>query len=1290
MAGLGVNEQHLVVLGGAAVYSEFRVEALNARLADRAGGVQLAESQWLFLGSWSATPGAADRQRLEGLLESTTLAADGPADLYIVPRLGTVSPWSSKATDIARLCGLGEIQRLERGRRIRVSGLDTLANRDAVLNLLHDPLTETVLHDPAALAHCFAAPARRNLRRLSLGADPQAALAQANQDWGLALSEIEISYLAAYYAQAGRDPTDAELMMFAQINSEHCRHKIFNANWTVDGAAYPHSLFDMIRMTYAANPDGILSAYHDNAAILDAMPTTRFVRGDDGTFAPLEEAAAIAIKVETHNHPTAIAPHPGASTGSGGEIRDEAATGRGGKPKAGLGGFSVGDLRIPHFAQPWESDAPLPPRLAPALDIMLEGPIGAASYNNEFGRPNLTGYFRTLDAQRGGRRWGYCKPIMIAGGMGSVRPQHAHKLRVQPGAKIVVLGGPGMLIGLGGGAASSLHAGASSEDLDFASVQRANPELERRCQEVIDACWAQGAANPIQSIHDVGAGGLSNAVPEILHDNDLGGRIALAEIPRADPSLSPMELWCNESQERYVLAIQPEDIDGFAALCERERCPYAVIGEATAERQLVLDGPDGDTVNLPMPVLLGKLPAMERSAQAFCASVEEQMPAPASVSEVLERVLRLPAVASKNFLITIGDRTVGGLVCRDQFVGPWQTPVADVAVTAAGYAGQNGEAMAMGERSPLAMHDAPASGRMAVGEAVTNIAAARIAQLADIRLSANWMAAAGAAGQGEALLATVQAVGAELCSELKIAIPVGKDSMSMQTQFVAHGAEHSVTAPVSLVISAFAPVTDVDATLTPQLRLDGIDTALIIVDLGAGRNRLGGSALAQVYQCGGGVVPDLDEPARLAQFFALIQDLRSEQRIFAYHDRSDGGLAVSLLEMAFASHCGLDIELDVDEIIPALFAEELGAVIQVGTADVGAVLTRFGNAGIEAHFIGQPTVNQDIVIRACGQIEFSGTRAGLQRWWAETSFRMQALRDDPDCAQEEYDGLLDESDPGLHAALSFDPVDDVAAPWIQISRPRVAILREQGVNGQVEMAWMFARAGFEAVDVHMSELLSGQRTLDEFVGLAACGGFSYGDVLGAGRGWAKSILFNERARAGFAEFFADSSKFVLGVCNGCQMLAAVQELIPGSTGWPQFVGNRSEQFEARLSLVEIPESRSLLFAGMAGSRLPVAVAHGEGRAQFGQAEDAQKLADNGQLAMRFVDHFGAVAQRFPANPNGSVAGVTGLTNADGRITIMMPHPERLTRATSFSWKPDDWGQESPWLRMFRNARVWVA
>ena len=1217
--------------------------------------------------------------------------------LLVVPRIGTISPWSSKATDVAHNCNLGRVRRIERGIWYTVAG--QVHDEPALKAALHDRMTESVLASATEAERLFVHAQPRPLQAIEMLGAGREAIEVANLSLGLALAPDEIDYLAESFRALGRDPTDVELMMFAQANSEHCRHKIFNADFVIDGEKQPQSLFQMIRCSTAASPTGVLSAYKDNAAVVDGPEADRFFPDPDtNIYAFLREPVGILMKVETHNHPTAISPHPGASTGSGGEIRDEGAVGRGSKPKAGLTGFVVSNLRLPGAVQPWEKDYGKPGRIASALDIMLEGPIGGAAFNNEYGRPNLAGCFRTFEMEvpgpSGPEVRGYHKPIMLAGGFGNIRLPHVKKAEVPPGAAIVVLGGPAMLIGLGGGAASSMASGASEEDLDFASVQRDNPEMQRRCQEVIDRCWALGEANPIYSIHDVGAGGLSNALPELVHDSGRGAVFELRKIPNDEPGMSPKEIWCNEAQERYVLAVATDALGRFAELCSRERCPFAVLGQATADGRLVLtDSHFGDRpIDMPLSLLLGKPPKMLRRAERVRAVGTPFLSADLDLHEAILRVLRLPSVADKTFLITIGDRTVTGLVCRDQMVGPWQVPVADAAVTTTGYHGYTGEAMAMGERTPLALLNAAASARMAVGEALTNLASAPIAQIGDVKLSANWMAAAGHPGEDARLYEAVHAVGCELAPALGIAIPVGKDSMSMSTVWHEAGQERRVTAPLSLMVSAFAPVTDVRLALTPQLRLDQGDTELLLVDLGMGHHRLGGSALAQVYGQVGDETPDLDDPAVLKTFFATIQQLNRDGLLLAYHDRSDGGLFVTLLEMAFAGGCGLAIDLaGLACAAPALlFSEELGAIIQVRKRDAAAVRAAFAGSAGHIHVVGHPLAGQDIVFRRGDHTLIEETRANLRRVWSDTTFAMQALRDDPTCAREEHESRCDESDPGISLRLTFDFRQDVAAPLVgRGAKPRVAILREQGVNGQVEMAAAFHCAGFEAVDVHMSDILSGRMDLDSFRGLAACGGFSYGDVLGAGEGWAKSILFHVRARAAFERFFARPDTFTLGVCNGCQAVSNLKEIIPGAQDWPRFVRNRSEQFEARLALVRIEESPSVLLRGMAGSQLPIAVAHGEGRAEFDSDLQQANLEKAGLVAGRFVNHYGAIATRYPDNPNGSPGGMTALTTPDGRVTILMPHPERMFRAVQHSWRPADWGEDGPWIRLFRNARVFV-
>jgi len=1301
----------MLELRGAPALSPFRSRKLHTRLQDIVPAVEHVYAEFMHFTDLEFPLSESDQAVLDRLLTyGPSVSAEEPDGVLflVVPRPGTLSPWSSKATDIARNCGLRQIRRIERGIAyyVKANRKLSLEQREKIAALLHDRMTQKVFHEMGGAELLFHTDEPRTLNRVPVLSGGRQALVDANRSLGLALAEDEIDYLVKSFSDLERDPTDVELMMFAQANSEHCRHKIFNASWDIDGEGQEKSLFAMIRNTFEMNSEGVLSAYKDNASVIAGSRGGRFFpEPDTGVYRYHEEDIHILMKVETHNHPTAIAPAAGAATGSGGEIRDEGATGRGSKPKAGLSGFTVSNLNLPNDPQPWELGYGKPERIASPLDIMIEGPIGGAAFNNEFGRPNLAGYFRTFEEAvpgAGGEEVrGYHKPIMIAGGLGNIRASHVEKGNIPVGAKLIVLGGPSMLIGLGGGAASSMDSGSSNENLDFASVQRDNPEMERRCQEVIDRCWQMGDDNPICFIHDVGAGGLSNAMPELVKDGGRGGRFELRDIPSDEPGMSPLEIWCNESQERYVMAVAPENLEQFDALCRRERCPYAVIGEATEAHHLELGDSyfDDRPVDLPMDVLFGKPPRMHRSVSRSSFTKPIFDSTKIDLNDAVSRVLRLPSVGSKSFLITIGDRTITGLVARDQMAGPWQVPVSDVAVTSSSFDVKTGEAMAMGERTPVAVIDAPASGRMAVGEVITNLAAAPVAKLSDIRLSANWMAAAGHPGEDENLYETVRAVGMELCPALGITIPVGKDSMSMKTVWEEDGGEQkSVTAPLSLIISGFAPVTDVDRTLTPQLATDAGNTDLILIDLAAGQNRLGGSALAQVYRQVGAVAPDLDDPEDIKAFFAVIQGLNADSKLLAYHDRSDGGLFVTLAEMSFAGHTGIDIKLDglaedASQFARELFNEELGAVIQVRREDTGFVLQQFSAAGLGDHTSVIGTVNQDDHIRYTfeGQSVISRPRTDLQRLWAETSYRVQSLRDNADCAQEEFDNLLDNSDPGLHAELTFDINDDISAPYINTgARPRVAVLREQGVNGQVEMAAAFDRAGFESVDIHMSDLLSGRVSLEGFNSLVACGGFSYGDVLGAGEGWAKSILFNDRVRDQFAAFFNRQDTLALGVCNGCQMLSNLHELIPGSEGWPRFVRNQSEQFEARLVMAEVPASPSAFMEGMAGSRMPIAVAHGEGKVEFPAGTSADQLSDSELIALRYVDNRGEVTTRYPWNPNGSEAGITGVTTRDGRVTILMPHPERVFRTSQLSWHPADWGEDAPWIRMFRNARRWFS
>ncbi|MDX1341733.1 MAG: phosphoribosylformylglycinamidine synthase [Reinekea sp.] len=1227
------------------------------------------------------------------------------SSVWVTPRSGTISPWATKATDIAHNSALTSIRRIERGIRYWLIGEDELSDKDrkVAAGLLHDRMTESVFFEEPAEDTLFEHHDPKALTTVDILAEGRDALANANKTLGLALADDEIDYLVNAYQELGRNPTDVELMMFAQANSEHCRHKIFNADWTIDGEASPWSLFKMIKNTYEHNSHGVLSAYKDNASVIEGFTGARYYPDATHQYRYHEENIHILFKVETHNHPTAIAPFAGAATGAGGEIRDEGATGAGGKPKAGLTGFTVSDLRIPGFEQPWESAYGKPGRIVSALDIMIDGPLGGAAFNNEFGRPNLIGYFRTFEqavkGANGSEVRGYHKPIMIAGGYGNIKEEHIEKAwdAIPVGAKLIVLGGPAMQIGLGGGAASSVDSAEGNEDLDFASVQRGNPEMERRCQEVIDRCWAMGEQNPIAFIHDVGAGGLSNAFPELVADGGRGGQFELRNIPNDEPGMAPLAVWCNESQERYVLAVPPENMDTFDALCQRERCPYAVIGTATENDQLVVaDSHFGNnSVDMPLNVLLGKPPKMSRQFNRVDFEKDTFSTKGLDVADVIERVLRLPSVASKSFLITIGDRSITGMVARDQMVGPWQIPVADAAVTTSGYQGYTGETMAMGERTPVALVNPAASGRLAVAETLTNLAGSAIGEMKKVRLSANWMAAAGHPGEDEALYDTVKAVGLELCPELDLTIPVGKDSMSMRTTWQEDGKEKSVTAPLSLIVTGVAPVLDVRKTVTPELKTQAGETDLILIDLGRGQNRLGGSAIAQVYRKVGDIAPDVDDSEDLKAFWAVIQGLIADEKLLAYHDRSDGGVFATLTEMAFAGRVGVDIDTDRfsdEDLLAALFNEELGAVIQVRKADTAEVLQQLSGAGLGdcSAVIGQPNDDDFIRVLSQGDEVYVKPRTDLLRMWSETSYRMQALRDNESCAEQEFDRLLDANDPGLSVALSFDVNEDITAPYINTgSRPKMAVLREQGVNGQLEMAAAFDRAGFDSIDVHMSDILAGRVQLADFNGLVACGGFSYGDVLGAGEGWAKSIRFNEAAKLQFARFFEDTQKFALGVCNGCQMISNLREIIPGTEAWPHFVRNQSEQFEARTVMVEIPESPSILLAGMAGSKMPIAVAHGEGRAEFRDEAHLSTALNSGLVALRYVDNYGNVTEQYPLNPNGSPAGMNGFTTADGRVTIMMPHPERVFRAVTNSWKPQEWQEDGAWLRMFRNARVWL-
>ncbi len=1447
------------VSAGKPALSSFRLEKLCATIKDAVPNVVLVDTRhWYFVAFKSmalAESDAALLDRILGLDEAAgepdgaakleplqggrhgvpqgdaggvcsqarrPLSQPGTSDstlvqrLLVVPRLGTISPWSSKATDIVQHCALPMVDRIERGVAYCFKTRDgkTLSEqeRKATMPLLHDRMTESILFSfDGAAEKIFKHGTPVPLSTVDILHGGRAALEAANRTMGMALSADEIDYLVENFGKLKRNPTDVELMMFAQANSEHCRHKIFNADWVIDDEQQPYSLFGMIRNTHELHPEGTVVAYSDNSSVIEGAQIERFYPRADGGYAYSEELTHTLMKVETHNHPTAIAPFAGAATGAGGEIRDEGATGSGSKPKAGLTGFSVSNLCIPGFIQPWEvfphpqslsrrerevEPSPSgrgqgeeaiygrPSRIASPLQIMLDGPIGGAAFNNEFGRPNLAGYFRTFEEQVNGEMRGYHKPIMLAGGVGNIKAEHTHKHPLPQGALLIQLGGPGMLIGLGGGAASSMDTGANAENLDFDSVQRGNPEMQRRAQEVIDRCWQMGGNNPILSIHDVGAGGISNALPELVHGGGKGAHFELRAAPSEERGMSPMQIWSNEAQERYVLAIAPERLAEFKSLCERERCPFAVLGHATVGDQLTVHDSEFNNhpVNMPLSVLFGKPPKMTRKVKRETVKLPAFDASKIDLREAIERVLHLPSVADKTFLISIGDRTVGGLTARDQMVGPWQVPVADVAVTLMGFNTHCGEAFALGERTPLAVLNAPASGRMAVGEAITNIAAARIEKIGDIKLSANWMAAAGHHGEDAALFDTVHAVGMELCPQLGISIPVGKDSMSMKTSWVetpitpspqpsdettshstrpskndvqvagypargegAGSVRKEVTAPLSLIVTAFAPCTDARATLTPQLAAD-LDTVLLLIDLGQGRNRMGGSALAQVYKQVGNVAPDVDDARHLRIFFDLIQRFNADGKLLAYHDRSDGGMFAALCEMAFASHIGLDVNLDElkGDAISALFNEELGALVQVRRSDLAEIFVQCDEAGLAAvHEVATLNTLGTIEIKRAGKTLFSENAIMLQRIWSETTYQMQQLRDNPACVQQEYDRILDANDPGLYVKLTYNPNESpltargehvepqasAVRPEVSkgngaqtahfgsiphhertaypstsplvlsgvegsgrtaaaaLSRPKIAILREQGVNGQVEMAAAFDRAGFAAVDVHMSDIISGRIVLADFKGVAACGGFSYGDVLGAGEGWAKSILFNPRARDEFEAFFQRSDTFALGVCNGCQMMSNLHEIIPGAAPWAHFARNQSEQFEARFVMVEVQASPSILFDGMAGSCMPIVVSHGEGYADFGSAN---KLAVAQPLVtLRYVDNTGKPTEIYPLNPNGSPQGITGLTTPDGRFSIMMPHPERVFRAVQNSWYPREWQENGAWLRMFQNARKWV-
>lgn len=1288
---------------GSPALSEFRLNQFHTKCQQNALPVKSVYAEYVHFVDLNSPLSEAQVVEIQELLHyGPTLAEHEPTGfcLMVTPRLGTISSWSSKATDIAHNCGLQAVNRIERGLAyyFEFSTQPTAAQIETLKGLLHDRMLETVLDNEAQASRLFTQQAPKPLTSVDILNGGRKALEEANVNLGLALADDEIDYLVENFTALKRNPNDIELYMFAQANSEHCRHKIFNADWTIDGQKQEKSLFKMIKNTFEKTPDYVLSAYKDNAAVMEGSTVGRWFPDQDGQYRTHQEDAHILMKVETHNHPTAISPFPGAATGSGGEIRDEGATGRGAKPKAGLTGFSVSNLVIPNFEQPWENPLSKPSRIASALDIMIEGPLGGAAFNNEFGRPALLGYFRTYEEKvnsfAGEEVRGYHKPIMLAGGIGNIRAEHVQKGEIPVGAKLIVLGGPAMNIGLGGGAASSMASGKSKEDLDFASVQRENPEMERRCQEVIDRCWQLGEENPILFIHDVGAGGLSNAMPELVHDGDRGGKFDLRNILCDEKGMSPLEIWCNESQERYVLAVAPEKLALFTELCERERAPFAVIGEATEEKHLTLkdDHFGNHPIDLPMNVLLGKTPKMHRDVSSKTVENPPLDRDAIQLKEALHRVLRLPVVAEKTFLITIGDRSVTGMVARDQMVGPWQIPVADCAVTTASFDCYHGEAMSMGERAPVALLDFGASARLAVAESITNIAATHIGDLKRIKLSANWMSAAGHTGEDAGLYEAVKAVGEELCPALGITIPVGKDSMSMRTTWEENGEQKSVTAPLSLVISAFARVEDVRKTVTPQLRTDQGLSNLLLIDLGEGKNRLGATALAQVYKQLGDKPADVVNVESLKNFFYAMQTLVAEDKLLAYHDRSDGGLITTLAEMAFAGHCGVEIDISAlgDDDLAVLFNEELGAVIQVKDAD----LSRVREVLNAHHLLGLTkdlgTVHADdrFVISRGSLKLLNEKRSELRGIWAELTHQMQRLRDNPECADQEFETKKDPNNKGLSTFLTYDVNEDITAPFINKGvKPTIAILREQGVNSHYEMAAAFDRAGFNAIDVHMSDLMAGRRNLKDFNALVACGGFSYGDVLGAGGGWAKSILFNPALRDQFSQFFANPNTLALGVCNGCQMLSNLAEIIPGTENWPRFVRNKSERFEARVAMVKINDTHSLWFNGMAGSHMPIAVSHGEGRVEFKRSEQLENLQKQNLVIAQYIDNNLNVTEQYPANPNGSVKGITAISNQDGRVAIMMPHPERVFRSVSNSWYPEDWSEDGAWMRLFRNARA---
>ncbi|QIV93925.1 phosphoribosylformylglycinamidine synthase [Allofrancisella frigidaquae] len=1305
------------IFEGLSALSQFRKDKLLAEAKTISKSIESLEAKFLHVLELESQLSQAQEGIIRSLLDYNKEygASKTCGTTFIVaPRSGTISPWSSKATDIIHNTGIMVVKRVERAILYGIEGDISVQELKDIQNLLHDRMVEEVFADESSLEHLFKRAEPKPIEFINVLEKGEQAIKDADKKLGLALSEQEISYLASEYIKLNRNPTDTELYMFAQANSEHCRHKIFNANWTIDGQEQDKSLFKMIKNTTQNASEGVLSAYKDNAAVIEGATAQRFYTNTEtGVYSFKQEEVDILMKVETHNHPTAIAPFSGSATGVGGEIRDEGATGLGAKPKAGLTGFCVSNLNIANFEQPWETTKyGKPDHIVTPLQIMLEAPVGGAHYSNEFGRPNLCGYFRTYEqlanTSSGKEMFGYHKPIMIAGGMGNIKRMHVEKGDIKLGAKLICLGGPAMRIGLGGGAASSVVSSGANSELDFASVQRDNAEMERRCQEVIDKCWQMGEKNPITFIHDVGAGGISNAFPELVKDGNVGGHFELRRVLVGEEGLSPLEIWSNESQERYVLSVDPQNLEFFEKLCKRERCPFAVVGEAISEKHITLNDEyfNNKPVDLPMGLLFGNTPQMHIDVKTVKVEQDAFDISAIKLDDAIERVLKVPAVASKSFLITIGDRSITGMVARDQMVGPWQVPVADCAVTTATVDSQTGEAMAMGERTPVATINAAASGRLAIAEAVTNLLAADIQKLSDIRLSANWMVAANQGDENQKLYETVKAVGMEFAPELGIAIPVGKDSMSMKTKWSDNGKEKSVTSPLSLVISGFSPVVNAGKTLTPVLA-DDKDTTLLHIDLSNEAGRLGASSLAQAYNQVGNVAPDV-EASKLKVLFENITKLKAENKVLAYHDVSDGGVFATLAEMSFAGRKGLDIKLQTQKtsvisdsdpesqmvmldnsILTKLFAEEVGVVIQVRNSDVALVEELFKDSQIHLCAIAKLNSSDEINIFANGERIYSNTRVNLQRWWAETSYNIQSLRDNSECAKQEFDSILNTDDKGIHVKATFDIEEDITAQFINVEKPKVAILREQGVNGHVEMAAAFTTAGFEAHDVHMSDLHAGRVTLADFKVLVACGGFSYGDVLGAGGGWAKNILFTGRLRDEFSRFFSRNDTLALGVCNGCQMLAQLKSLIKGAENWPIFVKNKSEQFEARTSMVEIQESDSIWFADMAGTKAPIAVAHGEGRPLFENDLQRQAMLASSQVALKYVDGQGKVTEMYPYNPNGAIDGLTAVTALDGRVLAMMPHPERVYRAITNSYIPAEYDEYSVWMRMFRNARKWV-